>query len=183
MAEVKKEKTHLEDRILMLFEGNLKRIFAMKVTRSTFREIQNVILTCTSGDKNLANELFEMLMTGQIKEDFGNEKQKEVFEHIIREFTIPTRLAKEVFERGEFVNIITSDLMNQQDRYAFFNRIRRIDGDEFNFITDLESTVHLLQHFVGRLHDLEKGPKGKEILAKFKKDFSDLNERLKQMIG
>lgn len=181
MAEVKKEKTNLDDRMLMLFEGNLKRIFAMKVTRSTFREIQNIILTCANGDRQLANDLFEMLMTGQIKESFGNEKQREILESIIRDFTIPSRLAKEVFERGEFINIITSDTMNQQEKYAFFNRLRRIDGEEFQFITDLESTLHLLQHFVGRLQELEKAPKGKETISKYKKEIHEINDRLKQV--
>lgn len=183
MAEVKKEKTHLDDRVLSLFEGNLKRIFAMKVTRSTFREIQNVILTCTNNDRQLANDLFELLMTGQIKEGFCNEKQREILEKVILDFTIPSRLAKEVFERGEFINIITSDTMNQQERFAFFNRIRRIDGEEFQFVTDMESTIHLLQHFTTRLQELEKTPKGKEIFIKFRKEFTDLNERIKNMIG
>ena len=69
------------------------------------------------------------------------------------------RLAKEVFERGEFVNIITSDLVTQEEQFAFVNRLRRIDGEEFVFMSDPQNTVHLVTHFVGRLYELEKNPK------------------------
>lgn len=181
MAEVRKELTTLDDKTLMLFEGNLKRIFAMKITRSTFREIQNVIINCCNGDKRLANELFETLMTGQVKEGLGNDKQKPILENIIKDFTIPTRLAKEVLERGEFVNIITSDTLQQNDQIAFLNRVRRIDGDEFIFLTDPESTIHLLKHFIGRFNELEKNPQGKEFIQKHRKELSALGEKLRTM--
>jgi hypothetical protein len=181
MPEQTREKVILDDRILMLFEGNLKRIFAMKITRSTFRELQNVILNCVNQDKDLANLLFETLMTGQIKQSISNEKQREILEEVIKNFTIPARLSKEVYERGEFVNIITSDLMSQQDQYAFMNRIRRIDGEEFIFLSDPQNTIHLLQHFAARLFELEKAPKGKEQIEKLKKEISLIAERLKQL--
>lgn len=171
----------LDDRTLILFDGNLKRIFAMKITHSTFRELQNVILSCANQDKNLANFLFETLMMGQIKEGSCNEKQKEILDNIISNFTIPARLAKEIYERGEFVSIITSDLAQQQDQVAFVHRIRRIDGDEFTFLADAQNTLHLLQHFVGRLYELDKHPKGKEQLSKFKNDLSFIADKLKNL--
>ena len=174
--------TSIDDRMLMLFEGNMRRIFAMKISRSTFRELQNVILSCANQDKDLANILFETLMTGQIKESFTNSKHRAILEEVIKNFTIPARLAKEVFERGEFVNIITSDLVSQQEEYAFLNRIRRIDGDEFIFLSDPQNTLHLLQHFVGRLHELKQADKGPEQLAKFKKELIVLRERIKQLV-
>jgi hypothetical protein len=176
-----KDKVHVDDHTLMLFEGNLKRIFAMKVTRSTFRELQNVILTCANQDKNLANFLFETLMTAEIKPGTLNEKQKEIFEEIIKDFTIPCRLAKEVYERGEFVNMITSDLVAQQEEIAFLNRMRRIDGEEFLFLADPQNMIHLLQHFVGRLYEIDKAPAGKGKLDKHKKELSLIAERIKQL--
>lgn len=171
----------LDDKMMMLFEGNLKRIFAMKITRSTYRELQNVILNCVNNNQDAANFLFETLMTGQIKPGFVNEKHQEVLEDCIHSFTIPARLAKEVFERGEFINIITSDLVTQGDETAFLNRIRRIDGEEFTFLSDPANTLNLLQHFAGRLPELEKNPKAKEELAKYKKELNLIGERLKQM--
>lgn len=181
MAEQTRNKVVLDDRVVMLFEGNLKRIFAMKITRSTFRELQNVILSCANNDKELANFLFETLMTGQIAGAVANEKQKEVLEEAIKNFTIPARLSKEVYERGEFINIVTSDMVSQQDQYAFVNRIRRIDGEEYIFMSDPQNTMHLVQHFIGRLMEIEKTPKGKEELLKYKKELAAMGERLKQL--
>jgi len=181
MPEQTRTKVALDDRVIMLFEGNMKRIFAMKITRSTFRELQNVILNCANQDKDLANFLFETLLTGQIKATVPNEKHREILEDVIKSFTIPARLAKEVYERGEFVNIITSDLVSQQDQNAFLNRLRRIDGEEFIFMSDTQNTVHLVQHFVGRLYELENNPNAKEELTKFKKELGLIADRLKQL--
>jgi hypothetical protein len=171
----------LDDRTLMLFEGNLKRIFAMQITRSTFRELQNVILACASNNQAVANFLFETLLTGQIKGNTPNEKHREILEECIKDFTIPARLSKEIYERGEFINIVTSDLVTQGDESAFLNRVRRIDGEEFTFLSDPANTVNLVQHFIGRLQELEKNPKAKEKLAQHKNDLKVLGERLKQL--
>ncbi len=181
MPEQTRNKLNLDDRMMLLFEGNLRRIFAMKITRSTFRELQNVILTCTNQNKELANFLFETLLTGQIKGEIPNEKHREILEEMIKNFTIPARLAKEVTERGEFINIITSDLISNEDQFAFVNRVRRIDGEEFVFMSDPQNTLHLVNHFVGRLYELEKNPKSKTELNQFKKELSMLGERLKQL--
>jgi hypothetical protein len=181
MAEQTRNKIILDDRMVMLFEGNMRRIFAMKISRSTFRELQNVILNCVNQNKELANFLFEMLLTGQIKGEIPNEKHRETLEEVIKNFTIPARLAKEVSERGEFINIITSDLVSQEDQFAFVNRLRRIDGEEFVFMSDPQNTVHLVNHFVGRLYEFEKNPKGKAELDKYKKELAMLGDRLKQM--
>jgi hypothetical protein len=175
------EKISLDDRTLLLFEGNMRRIFALKISHSTFRELQNVILSCANQDKTLANFLFETLLTGQIKEGVGNEKQRELLEEVIKNFTIPARLAKEITERGDFVSIITSDLAVQNEQTAFLHRIRRIDGEEFTFMADSQNTIHLLQHFVGRLYELEKHPKGKEQLSKYKNELFLIADKLKHL--
>lgn len=171
----------IDDRMLMLFEGNLKRIFAMKISRSTFRELQNVILTCTNHNQDLANFLFEILLTGQIKEGSVNERQHEVCQDIIKYFTIPARLAKDVYERGEFINVITSDLVKQDDESALLNRLRRIDGEEFVFLSDPQNTIHILQHFIGRIHEFRNDEKSRETLSKFKKELNLASEKLKQL--
>lgn len=181
MPEQTRQKVALDDRVVMLFEGNMRRIFAMKITRSTYRELQNVILNCANQNKDLANFLFETLLTGQIKATVPNEKHREILEDVIKNFTIPARLSKEVYERGEFVNIITSDLVTQQDQSAFLNRLRRIDGEEFIFMSDTQNTVHLVQHFVGRLYELENSKNAKEELAKHKKELGLIADRLKQL--
>ncbi len=180
-ANPPKEKVALDDQLLMVLEGNLKRIFAMKITRSTFRELQNVIFSCAGQNRDLATFLFETLLSGQAKPAPTNERHKAILDELVREFTIPARLAKEVFERGEFISMVTSDAITQQDEIALFNRLRRIDGEEFAFLSDTENTVHLLHHFVGRLFELEKNPSGKKQLEKHKKELGVLAERLKQL--
>ena len=169
----------IDEQSLSNIEVALRRIFAMKITRSTFRELQNIIITAAGGNKDTANDLFEALVTGQKKEKVFGKKFGDKVDSIVHEFSIPIRLAKEIHERGEFVSIITSDTLGQQDRVAFLNRIRRIDGDEFLFITDPESTLHLLQHFVGRVVELSKTDKGKEVL----KPLAQSVEALKQQVG
>lgn len=171
----------IEDRILILFEGNLKRIFAMKITRSTFRELQNMILTCSGHNKDIANFLFETLLIGEVASGWLNERETRRMEEVINHFTIPARLAKDVHERGEFINVITSDMISQQDDSALLNRIRRIDGEEFVFLSNAENTMHLIQHFIARLQELQSNKKVQDDLAKYKKELNLASERLKQL--
>lgn len=181
MSEKSQNTVAVDDRLLTVFEGNLRRIFAMRITRSTFRELQNVILACADQNQEKANFLFETLLTGQIKHPALDAAHRRTLEGLIKDFTIPARLAKEVYERGEFINVITSDVLSQKEEYAFLNRMRRIDGEEFVFMSDPQNTVHLVQHFVGRLYELASQPKGKEELLKYKKELLVMAERLKQL--
>lgn len=172
----------LDDSALMLFEGNMRRIFAMKINRSTFRELHHVILTCVNQDKNKAEFLFESLLTGQIKQTLSNEKQRHILEDIIKNFTIPARLAKEIHEKGEFVNVISADVLSFQEEYVILNRFCRIDGEELTFLSDPASTLNIIQHLIGRLYEIKGTPKGKEALAKHKGALTVLRERLKQLV-
>jgi hypothetical protein len=169
----------LDEKSVFHLESSLRRIFAMKVTRSTFRELQNTVVSIAQGDRDTINNLFETLFTGTPKDALTSDpKVKDQLKEICRNFSVLVRLTKEIFERGEFVNIITSDLITQEKEVAFLNRIRRIDGDEFMFITDPASTVHLLQHFYGRLEELDRSPEGKNQLGQFKKDLVALSTKL-----
>src|SRR5436190_1812662 len=114
MAEKLFIKENLNEKILTLFEGHLRGIFAMKISRFT----------------------------------------------------------KEVSERGDFVNILTSDLLAKGDQFIFMNHLRRIDGTEFDFMSDPQNTVNVANHFIGRLLELDKNPKGKIALSNHKKELS-----------
>lgn len=170
-----KELTHLSK--------NLQRIFSMNIMRSTFREVQNAILAATEGNKDNANALFESLMIGEVKDGVVHTKAKDSLKGIIEKYTIPIRLSKEVAERGDFVNIITSDLLAQPNRVVFLNRIRRVDGEEFQFITDPESTFNLLQHFLGRVQDLDKSEGSKKVIESHKADLQALKQKIEELIG
>ncbi|MBJ7449506.1 MAG: DUF5414 family protein [Parachlamydiales bacterium] len=172
-----------DEKFLSQLEGSLRRIFAMKITRSTFREIQNMLLTLTNGDKDIASDILESLFTGQVKDTVSKGKGAEAIKAMTREFSIPIRLSKEVLERGEFVSIITSDTISQKDRVGLLNRMRRTDGEEFLFITDTESTIHLLQHFAGRMQELEKVEAGKEQLMGHRKDIILLKAKVDALLA
>lgn len=172
----------LNENTVSRIKASLQRIFSMKITRSTFREVQNAIISSSGDDKEDVNDVFESFLSGKPKDKLAKGKSLDTLKSIIDEFSIPIRLSKEVHERGEFVNIITSDTLTQGDRIAFLNRVRRIDGEEFHFVTDPESTIHLLNHFVGRLQELDKSDQTKETLSKHKEDLERLRQRLAEVI-
>lgn len=145
----------LQKRHVDRFRFHLQRLFSLKIGRTTFRELQNAILNTVEGDRDQASQLFDALMRGDVPETLADTESLPAIRALIDAFSVPARLARDVYERGDFLQVITSDVIRQNDTPLFVNRIRRIDGEEIQFITDVESTVHLLQHFVGRLSDLE----------------------------
>jgi len=172
----------ISEKELELLEKNLQRIFAMNIMRSTFRELQNAILASANGDKGKASNLFESLLVGEVKEGTFGQKSKEAMKSIIQQYTIPARLAKEVYERGDFVNIITSDLLSQSNTSVFLNRVRRVDGEEFQFITDPESTVNLLHHFLTRIQDLAKADTSRKFITDNKKALEEVRAKIGDLI-
>jgi hypothetical protein len=170
----------LNESTVTRIRSSLQRIFSMKITRSTFREVQNAIISASGDNKDQVNDVFESFLTGKPKDKIAKGKALDSLKSIIDEFSIPIRLSKEVHERGEFVNIITSDTLTQGERIAFLNRVRRIDGEEFHFVTDPESTIHLLNHFVGRLQELDKADQTREILSEHRDDLVQLRDRLEE---
>jgi hypothetical protein len=168
----------LDSKTIKLLTTGLQRVFAMPVTRSTFREIQTVVITSVNNDKEIATSLFESFFTGTVKPEVAKDKDLTELKTLLNQFSVLVRLSKEVYERGEFVNIITSDTLSHEEKTVFLNRIRRIDGTEFQFITDPESTIHLLHHFTNRLQEMHKNETMKEGLNKYKKELSALKEKI-----
>ena len=166
----------IEENVLTQLHMNLKRVFAMPITRSTFREVQNAVMGTCPNNKEEYTTLFESLITGDPSSTCTSCKKKEPMEKLINEFSIPIRVAKDVFERGEFISMVSSDIIAQKDRIAFLNRIRRMDGEEIHFISDIKGSINLLLHFAGRLQEAEKSETGKELLSQFKEDFSKAKE-------
>ncbi len=159
-------------------EAVLKRIFCQKVTRSTIREVQNGFMACTKNDQELSRDLLETILSGQLQGGFSSHPLADHIKKIMSEFTIPLRVAKEVFERGEFVSMVTSDILKNEGDIAFLNRIRRVDGEEFSFISDPVSTLHLLHHFTARVQELEQN---KDLLQAMKGDLVSLKDKLEAL--
>lgn len=166
----------MDDKKLANVKKGLKRVFSMPITRSTFRELQNALIATTEGDRDMANTVLESLMVGESKSGGG-------LRTIIDEFSVQAQLSRDVFEKGEFINMITSDILTQPGNVVFSNRIRRVDGEEFHFITDIESTVQLLVHFIGRLQELEKTEPTKEILNNAKAQLATVKARFDQLVA
>lgn len=172
----------LDKQAIELVGRGLKRIFSMKVSRSTYREVQNVVVAATQGNNEDSESLFKSLVTAEIPTGLVKGDAQKKLKALAEDYSIPIRLAKDVLERGEFVNLLTSDTLNSDNKILFLNRVRRIDGDEFQFITDPASTAHLLQHFVGRMHELAANDGGKESLSQLKQELSQVKAGIEQLI-
>lgn len=160
---------------------HLQRLFALKIGRTTFREFQNAILASVEGDREQASKVFEALMRGEVGSDLTDKESATPFKNLIDMYSVACRLARDIYERGEFVQVITSDALKQNERALFVNRIRRIDGEEIQFLSDVESTLHLIQHFVGRLLDIEAETGDKKSLEGCSKELAALKQTLDQL--
>jgi hypothetical protein len=158
-----------------------RRILAMPITRSTFREMQTTVLRIADGDVTNTNAVFESLLEGKAKANVVENKQTTFFGDFINHFSPAVRAAKDVFEKGEFINFLSSDLLSQNNYALFLNRIRRIDGTEFQFISDPESTIHIVQHFLGRIKEMEKNDAARKALDGFKKELKAIQEDINQI--
>ena len=155
-----------------------QRILILPMTRSSFRQMQNVIFQTVGGNREEASALLEALLkNGGVKNTPDSPLQD-----FIDRYAIPVGVAREVAERGEFVSLVTSDIINHPQMPIFGNRIRRVDGKEFDFISDAESCVQLLQHFSVRLQEMEKAEKERQVLKGLKSELTTLKNRIEQMI-
>ncbi len=168
-----------KDQVIQL-RANLQRIFALKISRTTFRETQNAILAAVQGDTEAANKVFEALLKGEVGK-VADKDGTPILQGLIDDFCIAMRLSKDVYERGEFLQVITSDRASSQQQSLFVNRIRRIDGNEFQFVSDVDSTLSLLQHFVGRLNELGDG-EGENPLSEKKDQLKAINTGLQGLL-
>jgi hypothetical protein len=163
-------------------EKNLQRIFAMNIMRTTFREVQNLVFSSTNGDKEQARILFESLLNGEAKLGPLPKAIQDRMEKIIDHYTIPIRLSKEIFEKGDCISVITSDLLKQGENVAFINRIRRVDGEEFQFLSEPESTLNLLRHFLARMQDLINADKEGDFAKRIQLPLAEMREKIDEMI-
>lgn len=131
----------------------LRRIFALPISRSTFREIQSALIRITEGNRELAQTYLDLLTKGETKDTPSQ------YAEIIEEFHIRTRLALEVLEKGDFLNFLSSDIAQAGQQVYFINRIRKVDGGEFQFLTDPDSILQVTEHFAHRLVELKEGNK------------------------
>ncbi len=156
----------------------MKRIFCLPINRSTYREIHNAFFNIFGGNVENANALMETLLSRNPNNEKARNFPKDKLNDLIEEFSMPLWVAKDVFEKGDFINLITSDMLPSPQQPVFAHRIKRIDGQEFQFITDTESTLHLFKHFLTRIQELQKHPNGKKVVSELKPEFEKLKQEL-----
>ncbi len=156
-----------------------KRILILPMTRSTFRQMQNVVFQTVEGNREEASTLLDALLTNNNKKGQTPDTPLQEF---LDTYAIPVSVAREVAERGEFVSLVTSDIINHPQMPIFGNRIRRIDGKEFDFITDAESCLQLLQHFSIRLQEMDKAEKSRQVLKGLKSELLSLKNRVNELL-
>ena len=176
----KPKNLEIDNNTFLLLEGNLKRIFATPIGYTTFREFQNVVFNCSQGQQELANFLFEMLINGKLLQELPA-GQKQSAQSLIVQFMMLIRVAKDIHERGEFINFITSDMLAQQERCVFLNRLARVDGQEFLLMTDVQNTCHLIRHLLSRLLEAQKYPIGEKILQEIQEDLVSLRAHFEEL--
>ena len=163
-------------------ENQFKRIFSMPITRSTFREMQNSILSISPEYPEVSSILFESLITGQIKNEkvFGDALTS--VKQLINDYSVQARLCRDVYERGEFISLASSDIISQPNKISFLNRFRRLDGEELHFLTDTKGTINLVQHLLSRVQELQKSEQGREALKEQIEEIKDILRRAEKLI-
>ena len=156
----------------------LQRVFSLPITRSSFRELQNIILNIAQGNQETAQKFIETLLTGKLE---GKSPTNKTLQNIIDTFSVTTWVAKEVHEKGEFLNLLTSDILTQGGNVVFSNRIRRVDGKELHFLSDFESSLQVLQHFINRIQESAKLDPVKKNLSKHQAKLKSMQNQLDQI--
>lgn len=135
---------------------SFRRIFALPISRLTIRELQNAINTALPGNIDITKAIYESLLAGELKESLKKGNNTQDLTNFVEDFTSHVRIAREVAEMGEFMNSFSCDFLQQGNQVYFVNRMRRIDGQEYYFLSAPETNIRLAHMFINRLRDLKK---------------------------
>lgn len=159
---------------------SIKRIFALPISRLTIRELQNAITQALPGNIDATKAVYEALLSGELTAAL-KDGDSEGISNLIEQYSPHVKIAREVAEMGEFMNSFSCDFIEQGKQFFFVNRLRRIDGSEYYFLSAPETNIRLSHMFIHRLGDLKKAvgdlpldPKLKEELASIKQEIETL---------
>lgn len=172
----------LTTQVVKKLSQDLQRIFSLKISKSTFREVQNAVVQATKGDKAETEALFQSLYTGKATDGLAKGEALDNLYDLVEHYNIPVRVAKDVLERGDLINMITSEVTGDAEHFLFVNRIRRVDGEEFQFITEPASTLHIVQHFISRLHECQKKDAGVKVVANLREQLQQVKKQLDTLV-
>lgn len=171
-----------DEKKLNQLEKAFERVFAFNVTRSTFRQVQNVIFAISEGDKEVATAILEALLLAEVKAEAHKAINNPGFKKFVERYAVKTQVAKDVLERGEFINLVTSDVLQNPQNIVFANRIRRIDGEELQFITDTESTMQLVNHFLNRIQEIDRSEPSRNVVGSIKNDLGSIKKKIDELL-
>jgi len=172
----------IEQKQIMHLTLVFKKVFALPITRTTFRELQSALMGLAQGDRELFTDVAESLLAGQVKPILKGKIDIETFQRFIEQFHIQVVVSKEVHDKSQFITFITSDVLNQPQGTVFSNCIKTVDGKEHLFLTDVESTLQLIQHFVGRIHEAKNIESSKESFERLSDRISDLRKAVDLLV-
>ena len=159
-----------------------KRIFALPISRMTVLEVQNALNETLPGKTEVAKSIYESLMTGEmqgaIKEDVETD-----LGGFVEHYSEHVRIAREVAERGEFMNSFSCDFFQQQNQIYFINRMRRVDGQEYHFLSAPETNIRLAHMFINRLRDLKKAAGGSQFEARLVEELQNIKKDTEALLG
>jgi hypothetical protein len=163
-------------------DKSFKRILTMPMSKSTFRQLQNAIFATAERNVESANDLIESLLTGNVKTDITKNVSKANLDKFFFTYAVPLSVARDVAEKGEFVSLITSDIIPHPSLAILSSRIRLVDGEEFQFLTDPESTLQFARHFLSRLQEFSQIESGKNVLSHHKDELKDIRKTIDELI-
>lgn len=151
-----------------------QRIFTLPVTRLTFRELQSAIANALNNDNEAIIKLTESLLSN------SNIPNLEPF---FEKYSIPFRVAKQIQDSGEVLSMLTTDIGTQGENLLFQNRMRRIDGSEFNFITDSAGFLQVAEHIISRFSATTSNPSGKSAINSLRNRLETLKEDIQRLLS
>lgn len=167
-----------------LLRRSFRRIFALPISRLTIRETQNAIgQTLPTQSEEIKKNLYESLLTGQLNGDLKKEKNSTDLADLIDEFAFHFKMAREVADMGEYMNSFSCDFAQQGKQIYFINRMRRIDGEEYHFLSAPETNVRLAHMFINRLSDLKKAVGNVPFEPRFKEELTSLKKAIDTLLN
>ena len=157
------------------FKNYLVRLFALPIERTTIREFHSSLARFVGTDEALLKTFLDAFLQGKLSLEI---QSKEHLLHLVEEFSPLVRLAKEIHDRGDFLNFVTSDQISYQDTIVFHHYLRCTDGKEMRFVTDIPTIVQLIHHLSQRLSDAANAESSQKSLEDLKLLLKDTQEKL-----
>jgi len=129
------------------FRKYLQCLFALPLVRTTIREFHSNLVRFLKGDEVLVKAFMEGFLSGEIAD------AEEHVRALVQEYSPLVRLAKEVHDRGDFLNFVTTDQVTLKEQVVFQHYLRTVDGVEYRFVSDIKTMGQLMHHLTQRLSD------------------------------